>query len=200
MPRAAFESVCTLSGTGQPISAGNCCSRFSQPAARDAAYICAPPLEMTPCVVEVVSRNEFPSLTKMQKLRGNVAASSRNVHARCGLCSRFRATRARARVQCVAHANFRMGFLTGYCTSGLSDARWPNTSTRLCSQDSCASSTVSSGSRRFGSSYISTACLACAGSADHMQPTFMSIFSNRAFEKESFGVLARPNDCQSLSK
>ena len=68
MPRATFESVCPRCVLGQPISSRNCCSWNPHAAARDVAYISAsrPEREMTPCVVELVSSTEFPSLTMTQ--------------------------------------------------------------------------------------------------------------------------------------
>ena len=108
---------------------------------------------MTPCVVELVSSTDCPSLMTTQELllrSVSFAAQSPsaytsgysslapagNDHAKCVLSTRYRtARRARAGVPHVARLIALMRFLTGYCTSGLSVARHPNTPTRLRNQD-----------------------------------------------------------------
>ena len=67
---SSCRELYTRSGRWQPISVRNCCSWMPHAAARNAAYTSASPLakEMTPCVVELVSSTNFPSLDTTQEL------------------------------------------------------------------------------------------------------------------------------------
>ena len=112
--------------------------------------------------LKLVSSTDCPSLITTQELllhsvscaaqslsaytsRYSSLVHAGNDHTRRGLRTRHRPTRrARASVPHVAWVISLMRFLTGYCTSGLSVARYPNTRTRLRNQDFCSSETGSS--------------------------------------------------------
>ena len=142
MPRAAAESLCTRNRSGQSISVKNCYIWIPHVAARVPAYNSASPLEneMIPCVVELVSSTDCPSLIPTQALllrpskhyqgkRGDTPAGFPvgMTLRECGLCTRCRtARRARSSVPHVPWAMFLVRFSTRYCKSGLSVARYPN--------------------------------------------------------------------------